>query len=117
MFPFKRKIEDEELDDVKPVKKVRKRKKKASPPKPWGKVERLIVFTFLVFIPTLSLVFFAHSKNPSTPKVLGDLTIRAPKDINLLKEQLSNEIKNKKGTYGIWVQALDNSYSLGIHEN
>src|SRR5258708_5287012 len=107
---------EENKIDKSPVKKVR-RKKKAEPAKPWGKLERLIIFIFLAGIPALSLMFLVHSDNLSGSKVLGDMVVSAPKDVNVLKEELSNEIKNKKETYGIWVQALDNSYSLGINES
>src|SRR5260221_5783506 len=107
---------EENKIDKSPVKKVR-RKKKAEPVKPWGKLERSIIFVFLIGLPALSLIFLTHSRNSSGPKVLGDITIRAPKDVNVLKEQLTNEISSQKETYGIWVQALDNSYSLGINEN
>src|SRR5258708_1886003 len=116
MFSFKRKTTSKELDDAKPVKKVRRRKKE-EPQKPWGKFDRIIIFIFLVGIPILSFVFLVHSNGISTPKVLGEVTSRVPKDTDFLKEQLSNEIKNQKGTYGIWVQAIDNSYSFGINEN
>ncbi len=115
MFPFNRKVKAE-IDDAKPVKKVRRRKK-AEPVKPWGKLERIIVFIFLAGIPALSFFFLNHSHNLSSPKVLGEITSRAPKDINTLKEQLTKETKNQKGTYGIWIQAIDNSYSFGINEN
>jgi beta-lactamase class A len=111
MFPIKKKKEV----DVVPVKPVRKRKPKVEPPKPWGNKERLIVFIFLVLAPISSILFLVHSKTSDAPKVLGEMS-RPPIEISVLKENLINETKNLKGIYGIWVQALDNSYSFGINE-
>jgi len=120
MFPFKRKKEEvddgeKELDEPKPPKKVRRRKK-VEPQKPWGKIERIIVFVFLVGLPIISLLFLVHSNSSSKPKVLGDIISIAPKDISILKDELLSEIKSQDGTYGIWIQSIDNNYSLGIKE-
>lgn len=137
MFPFKRKKVDEEEDAPKikikgkagkdlekdKEKLPRKKRKKVEPPKPWGKIERLIVLVFLLLAPALSIFFLIHSKNASSanlslagPNVLSDVVSRGPQDSNALKNELVNETQNLKGTYGIWVQALDNSYSIGINE-
>ncbi len=111
MFPFKKKKNEEEestIDEL-PVKKTRKRKKKEEPPKPWGKTERIIVFTILVGSLALSLFFAFKSKNI---KITGNQF-----DTTSLKEDINNEIQDKNNSYGIWIQALDNSYKLGINEN
>ncbi len=117
--PFKKKVaeEKEELDSELPVKKVRRRRKKDENLRPWGKIERFVVLVFLLLSPILSIFFFLHSKNPSQIKVLGDITSRSTKDTNELKTSLLNELQNKTETYGIWLQAVDGSFSLGINED
>jgi beta-lactamase class A len=125
MLPFKKKKVDEEVDAKKEeIKKPRKKRKKVEPPKPWGKIERLIVLAFFVAMPALSLVFLVHAKNsknakpiPNDSQVLGDVISRTAPNTDILKDDLNNELSGLKGTYGIWVQSLDGSYHLGINEN
>src|SRR5258708_2202921 len=131
MFPFKRKKGNEEEDAQKikikdkqgkglaktEEKTPRKKRKKIEQQKPWGKIERLIVLAFLLLAPALSVFFLIHSKNANSAKlslaesnVLSDAISKDHKDSNALKNELINEIQGLQGTYGIWVQALDNSY-------
>lgn len=118
MFHLRKKIDkDEEEEKELPVKKVRHRKKKKEEIKPWGKIERIIVLTILLLSPILSIFFLVKSKNPDNTKILGDTTTNVIKNTSVLKNSLEGELKNKTGTYGLWIQALDNSYSLGINEN
>lgn len=121
MLPFRRKKVEEEEKDLKaelPVKKIRRRKK-AEPPKPWSKKERFVVFFLLILIPVLSLSFFLKSKNQTpllnSTKILGDMSSNNL-DVNTLKNELTKETQNLQGTYGIWLEAVDGSYSLGINE-
>lgn len=137
MFPFKRKKGNEEEDAQKikikgkqgkdltkdEEKTPRKKRKKIEPQKPWGKIERLIVLAFLLLAPALSVFFLIHSKNANSAKlslagsnVLSDAISKDHKDSNALKNELVSEIQGLQGTYGIWIQALDNSYSIGINE-
>lgn len=128
MLPFKKKKEDEDKDlDAIVAKKPRKPRKKIEPQKPWGKIERLIVFTFLISAPIFSIIFFVRSKNSKTakpvpvtvtaPKIISNIVVNSVPDTKELNRLLTAEIENLNGNYGIWVQALDNSYSLGINEN
>lgn len=120
MFPFKRKKDEKKKEPVEPI---RRRKKKEEPPKPWGKLERIIVFVLLTSIPAISTIFFLNSKKtkisqtPVEPPQVLSLITNSPKDTKELKAELESEIKNLKGKYGIWVQVLDGSFTLGINEN
>lgn len=116
MFPFRQKKVEEQLP--------KKRRKKVEPPKPWGKLERVVVFAFLAIAPILSVIFFIHSKDSKSTKlisinsnVLSDVISQNPPDINLLKSKLIDETQSLHGTYGIWIQALDGSFTQGINEN
>jgi beta-lactamase class A len=125
MLPFQKKKVDEEADvKNEEIKKPRKKRKKVEPPKPWGKIERLIVLAFFVAMPAMSLVFLVHAKSsknakpiPNNSQVLGDVISRTAPNTDILKDNLNNELSGLKGTYGIWVQSLDGSYHLGINEN
>lgn len=70
---FKKKLEDEESDELESPKKIRdlkseNRRKRIEPPKPWGKFERLVVlFTFLITVVT-ALVLILYSKGYRLPK-------------------------------------------------
>lgn len=111
----RKKVEEKELDI--PVKKIRRRKK-LEPVKPWSRKERFIVFFFLLLIPVLSLTFVFKSKNKTSlinnTKVLGAITTSPA--IGELKSKIINELQGRQATYGIWLQALDGSYALGINE-
>jgi hypothetical protein len=109
MFPFRKKKIEEPEKEEEVVKPVRKRKKKAEPSKPWGHKERFIIFIILIGTLASSLFFAFKSRNVM---VGGN-----PYNINTLQEKLNSELNGKKDSYGIWIQALDNSYSLGINEN
>ena len=121
MFPFNRQKKEEEpasekTDDLKPV---RKRRKKPDPSKAWGNLERLIVFVVLVSAPIFSIIFFAKSQTSPhiiTPQILETFAPPTPKEVGSLKDQLTAYLTGAKGTYGIWIQAVDNSYRLGINE-
>lgn len=122
MLPFSRKKDKdkEEKPEEEIVKPVRRRKKKKEEIKPWTHKERIIIFALLLLIPIVSLIFFFKSKNSgslfgSGNNVLG-VTASMPSDPNELKNKLSSEIQSQKGTYGIWVQSLDGSFSVGINE-
>lgn len=114
--PFKKKEDKklEALDAELPVKKVRRRKPKEDK-RPWGKLERIVVFIVFVSIPVFSIFFFVKSKNDS-PKVLGEFTKVSYKNPDGLKTALENELGDQSKNYGIWVEALDGSYKLGINE-
>lgn len=119
-FPFNR-SKKEDTEKEKPEEKVvKKRKKKDPPPKPWGALERFIILFFLVLAPLLSIGFFVKSKSIEKQKLpatnLISNIIKTPKDTSILSKNLQNELQNLEGTYGIWVQAADNSYSFGLNE-
>ncbi len=103
-------------------KPIRRRKKKEEV-KPWGKLERIIVFIFLVSAPIFSFLFLAQSKNsknplpaPIAPQIINNIIPTTSKNIDDLKESLINETQNLKGTYGIWFETVNGKYKLGINE-
>ncbi len=114
MFLLKRKKPD--IDEETIEKPIRRKRKKTEPTKPWGKLERVIVFIFLISAPIFSIFFFVHSKDTKIPKVLSDSISRTPPNTGELKTILERELQNLTGTYGIWIQSLDNSFSLGMNE-
>lgn len=116
MFPFRRKKEEEAIGDDLPQKPVRRRKKKEESYKPWGKKERLVVFGILVLIPILSVFFLIRYNRDNTSEVLGTQTLERTFDISVLKNNLISETRGLKGSYGIWFQTIDGSYSFGINE-
>src|SRR5581483_3319131 len=71
-----------------------------------------------------SAIVYLNSKKSKTAQkapiealpIISQINV-APKDTKELKDSLSQEIENLKGEYGIWVQALDNSYNVGINED
>ncbi|HWA52402.1 MAG TPA: serine hydrolase [Patescibacteria group bacterium] len=124
-LPFrKKKEENEELDPIPEIKPVRRRKKKEEPPKPWGRIERLIIFIFLIGLPVLSIIFFIKSKSSRTAvpakinaPIINNFVPLATPDTDELNTTLNNEISNLTGTYGIYLKSVDGSYSLGINDN
>lgn len=109
-----------------PESKPRKpRKRKDPPPKPWGKIERIIVLIIFISVPALSLLFLIRSKNSQlaspisipAPAIVKDIIPSTPKDTTDLKKDIELILKNSKGTYGVWLESLDGNYSLGINEN
>ncbi len=123
MFPFIKKEDPKDSDEVK-EKKTRKRRKKVEPPKPWSKKERLIVFTFLIGTFMTSTVLAVRSNQPpalphpinETGKVIGKAISRQSYNTEELKNELLNKTNGLNGTYGIWVEDLSGAYKLGVNE-
>ena len=126
LFFNRKKKEEPETLESKDVKVPRKKRKKVEPPKPLGKIERIIILFFLLLAPALSILLLAHSYSSKTakrvsvpaPKLMSQvLSASTQLDTDALKTKIEAETKDLTGTYGIWIQALDGSYNLGINEN
>lgn len=126
----RKRIEDKEFKDLKPENK----KKRKSPPKPWGKKERL--FVFIVLTATVGLSGFLALSSREW-KVAGLPRIEVPKieapfigeekiviegkqkdqdSADQVIEAFTNETKNLTGVYGLYVVRLDNGFSYGVNE-
>jgi beta-lactamase class A len=146
MFPFKKKQSEEELEqelqeeeDLKlPSKRkfrdlnsVNKRRRK-EPIKPWGKKERYLVLSILLFTTVTSGVLALSARDwklPGLPKIsLPGLNIFGGGEI-ILENSNKNNNKYKSaikkfedktnslsGTYGLYVSDLSSRESFGSHE-
>lgn len=121
MFFLGQKREKKDDKETKPTKRGRRKKE---PAKPWGKPERILTFLVLVIIPILSLIVAVRSRNNlnsnlalGTTSIINNITPKNNLDVDKLKQELASQTQGLTGTYGIWLQAIDGSFSLGISQN
>ena len=122
----------EEEIDLKPE----NRRARKEPSKPWGKKERIIVFSILVLTITVSFILDLSSRNfklPGFPKlklIKPSLNIFKEETIIIgnrqenrvvVGEKVIKEFKDKtkelSGVYAFYVVDLGNNYSFGVDEN
>lgn len=70
---FKKKLEDEEIDEIESSRKIRdlrpeNRKLRKEPPKPWGKFERYIVLFALLFTVITAIILMLYASGFRLPK-------------------------------------------------
>lgn len=141
LFGKKKSVENvEKLDDksLEPSKKTRSRKKEK--PKPWGKRERILVFTVIVLtagvstvlslsarawklpglprlaFPKMSVPFFGEETIIITRRVEQSAQVEQGKKAQKVTEEFKNKTKNLSGVYGLYVVNLDNGYFFGVNE-
>lgn len=136
------KLRDEELDDEEleelerlKVKRLARRKRK-EPQKPWGKKERIIVFSILLLTITVSIFLDLSSRNfklPGLPRLKftkpsfdifkGETIVigNRQEDQIVMKEKIIKEFEDKtkelSGVYALYVVNLDGNYSFGVGED
>lgn len=138
MLFFKRKKDQEEVEEnakSKEVKKASPKEKKVRkvPAKPWGKKERILVLVVLIFTVGTSAILALSARSwklPGLPKIslpsFKTETIVIEKDKESLKERQSadevislfrEKTRVLSGVYGLYVVRLASGFSYGYNED
>jgi beta-lactamase class A len=125
----KRRLRDEDFKDLNPENS----KKRKTPPKPWGKRERMTVLIALGLTVGLSAIFYMSSKNWYTSLVSGfantfnkfgannyelEGTTEEQNKARSVIAEFNNKTKGLSGVYGFYVLRLgtDTGYGIGQDE-
>ena len=116
--------------------KPENRRDRKEPQKPWGKKERIIVFSILLLTVLTSFILDLYSRNFKLPGFLrlkfvkpgfeifkGETIIigNRQEDQAVMKDKIIKEFEEKtnklSGVYALYVINLDSNYSFGVNEN
>ncbi len=124
MFPFPRKKPEQDIE-VKDLKPKNKRKRK-EPVTPWSHKERIFLFIVLLFTIIASIIFAVRSHDAklaklssplsNTSQLVQNVIAKPTLDTAVLQKELSAITQNLTGTYGIWVEDVSGSYTLGVSD-